>query len=86
MSYSTVLASLKVEHESYLSLKDEAEHKVLKINNRDNDRKVIRWSPIFKDCLASSCGSRVPLSCVLREDPAVTDDIVYPLLYNYYCG
>ena len=42
MKYSTVLATFKIEQEIYLSVKDEYEPKVQKINNMDNDRKIIR--------------------------------------------
>ena len=42
MSYSILLVTFKVENETYLSVKDDAEHKVPKINDRDNDHKVIR--------------------------------------------
>ena len=41
---------------------------------------------MFKDCLASSHGSRRPLICVLRGDPVVLDEIMEPLLTNFYYG
>ena len=74
MSYSTVLASFKIDHEACFSVKDEVEPKFPKRNDRDNGHKIIRWFPIFKHCLTISCGSRDPLSHVLREDPVVTDE------------
>ena len=40
--------------------------------------------PIFKDFLASPCGSRGPFSYFLRENSAVLDDFVDPLLTNCY--
>ena len=57
MAYSSVLAKFKIEHESYLSIKDDDDAKITKIIDKDNDRKVFRWDPIFKDCLSSSFGS-----------------------------
>ena len=84
--YSSVLETFKIDHEAYLSVKDEDNSKVPKINARDNDRKIICWDPIFKDCLSSSCGSRGPLIYVLREDPTVHDEVVDPLLPSCYFG
>lgn len=61
MACSSTLATFKIEHEAYLSIKDEDDAKVPKTNDKDNVRKIIRWAPIFKDCLSSSFGSRGPL-------------------------
>ena len=86
MVYSSVLATFKIEYEACLSIKDEDDAKVPKINDKDNDRKIIRWAPIFKDCLSSSFGSRGPLIYVLREEPEVPDEVIDPLLPNCYYG
>ena len=86
MAYSSVLAEFKIEYEAYLSIKDDDDAKVPKINDKDADRKIIRWAPIFKDCLSSSFGPRGPLIYVLREDPEVPDEVTDPLLPNCYCG
>ena len=50
-NYSEVLATFKIEHEACLSIKDEAKPKVPKINYRDDDHKITRWSPSFEDFL-----------------------------------
>ena len=78
MAYSSILATFKTEHEAYLCIKDEDDAKVPKINEKDNDRKIIRCASIFKDCLSSSFGSRGPLIYVLREDPEVPDEAIDP--------
>ena len=83
MRCSTVLATYKSENEPYLSTKDEAKPQVPKINDRDNDCKVIRCYPIFKGYLTSSDDSRGPLTYVLRRDPIVPDEIIDSLLTNY---
>ena len=82
MSYSTALATFKIEHEAFLSVKDETEPKVPNINERDNDLKIICWSPIFKEFLASSHDSCSPLIHSLRKDPVVPDEIMHPPLSN----
>ena len=80
MAYSSILVTFKIEYEAYLSTADEDDTKIPKINDRDKDRKIIRWATIFKDCLSSSRGSRGPLIYVLREDLTFPDEFIGPLL------
>ena len=82
MGFPSVLETFKIENEDHLYIKIDNYSKFLKINDKDNDRKIIRWSPIFKDFLSNSHGSRAPLIHVLREDPAVPDEVMDPLLDN----
>ena len=56
----------KLEWEGYEAVKSEDDPKIPKINDRDGDRKVIRWAPIFLDALESTHGARGPLRYVLR--------------------
>ena len=65
--YPSALAIFKIEYEVCLSIEDEIEPKVPKINDRDNDRKMIHWYPIFKGYLASSCDLREPMIYVARQ-------------------
>ena len=57
----------QLEWQSYESMKEQDDPKVPFIVDKDSDRKVIKWSPIFLDCLSRTFGSRGPLSYVLRE-------------------
>jgi len=86
MNYANVLSTFKIEYEAYVSLKDEDEPKVPKINDKDHDRRIIRWAPIFRDCLASTFGARGPLSYVLRDNVNVPNEIDDPLLPGCYYG
>ena len=43
MEHVSFLATFKIEHESHLSVKDNDESKVPKINDRDNNLKIICW-------------------------------------------
>ena len=52
MHYANVLQDFKVDFEAYTSLKEDDAPKAPSINDKDNDRKVIKWAPIFKDCLS----------------------------------
>ena len=42
MCYANVLSAYKIEHDAYVDLKYQDEPDVPKINDRDNDRKVIK--------------------------------------------
>ena len=82
MNYSNILMNFKVEWEAYKDLKELDEPKVPKVNDRDGDRKIIRWAPIFKDALSRTYGSKEPLSYILREESTVPDENEDPLLTN----
>jgi hypothetical protein len=71
MHYTNVLKVFKLEWEAY--------EKIPKINDRDGDRKVVRWAPIFLDALEYTHGARGPLRYVLREDPIVPPEANDPL-------
>ena len=59
MRYDRVLSSFKVEFESP-SIKD-----------KDGDRHVIKWYPIFEDALSRTYGSRGPLIYIIRTTQAI---------------
>ena len=82
MHYTNVLMAFKVEWEAYQVVLDKDEPKVPKISDRDGDRKIIRWAPIFVNTLFRTYGSKGPLSYVLRDDAAVPDEAIDPLLVN----
>ena len=86
MHYTNVLQSFKIEWETYQDLRDQSEPEVPLINDKDNDRKVIKWVPIFLDCLTRTYGIRGPLVYILRENSAVPTEIDDPLEENSYYG
>ena len=49
--YTNVLATFKVEFEAYEQLQKETAPMVLEIRDSDNERKVIKWTPIVLDCM-----------------------------------
>ena len=79
MHYGNILAEFKIEWDAYLDLKEQDAPKPPTINDRDNDRTVIKWAPIFVDCLSRTYGSMGPLSYVLRENETVEDEVADPL-------
>ena len=79
MHHSNILAVFKIEWDAYQDLKKEETPKCPAINDRDNDRKVIKWALIFKDCLVRAYGSRGPIIYVLRDTstvPTEADDLL----------
>ena len=86
MHYTNVLSKFMIEYESYLELKKGDDPKVPRINDKDTDRHIIRWAPIFKDTMCNTYGSRGPLGYVLRDDVAVPAEADDPLDVNSYHG
>ena len=79
MHYANVLKSFKIEWDTYKDLRDQDEPSVPLVSEKDGDRKIIKWVPIFIDCLARSYGVRGPLVYVLRDDPTVPLEANDPL-------
>ena len=89
MHYTNVLKDFKLEWEAFQAVKKEDFPKVPRINDRDGDRKVIRWVPIFLNMLENTHGARGPLLYVLREDqdvPLEADDPLEPDAYYSASG
>lgn len=86
MHYTNVLSNFMIEYESYLELKKGDDPKVPRINDKDTDRRIICWAPIFKDTMYNTYGSRGPLGYVLRDDVAVPAEAEDPLDVNSYHG
>ena len=86
MSYNDVLKPFKVEWDTYQDLRDQDEPDVPLISDKDNDRKVIKWAPIFLDCLTRSYGIHGPLAYVLREEPVIPTEIEDPMDHDAYYG
>ena len=51
MGYASVLTTFKIEYEACVSVKDNDDSKVLNVNDRGNEQKIVRRSPMFKEGL-----------------------------------
>ena len=78
--YTNVLSNYKVDFEAYEALKKEDIPNIPKINDEDRDRKIIRWAPIFLDCMEHHYGAKSPLRYVLRDNSAVKTEQEDPLV------
>ena len=86
MHYNNVLSKFKINWDAHVSLKSQDAPDVQMINDKDGDRKVIKWVPIFTDCLARTYGAKVPLSYVLKEDEYVPAEETDSLDADAYYG
>lgn len=67
MHCANVLLTFKLEWETYQELRKQDEPGIPVINDKDRDRKVIKWVPIFLDCLTHTYGLCGPLIYVLCD-------------------
>ena len=86
MHYGNVLSTFKIEWEAYEAIMSEDDPKVPNIFDRDGDRRIIRWAPIFQDNLDAIIGAKGPLSYVLRYESIVPLEGNDPLYHNAYYG
>lgn len=86
MHYANVLNGFKVDFEAYTLLRKQDEPEVPLLNDKDKEKKVIRWIPLFEDALSRSFGSKGPLIYVLRENATVESEADDPLEDNAHYG
>jgi hypothetical protein len=86
LNYSNVLAAFKLEYEAYEMLKKEDAPEVPSIKDTDNERKVIKWIPIFRDCMSRTYGIKGPLAYIIRPEVAVPTEEEDPLQQDSYYG
>ena len=84
--YGNVLSAFNIEWEVYEAITSENDPKVPKIVDRDGDRRIICWAPIFMDSPDAIIGATGPLSYVLRDEPIVPLEGNNPLHQNAYYG
>ena len=80
MNYERVLNNFKEDYAAYEEMKKQDEPTVPLINDKDHDRKIIKWVPVFTDCIDRTFGAQGPLSYVIRSNPRVPNPAVDPLV------
>ena len=77
MNYINVLADFNNDNDTYnLLWKKDPPYTPL-VNDKDKEKKIIKWVPLFEDTLSHTFGSKVTLVYVIIESaivPDVTDD------------
>ena len=84
MKYNNVLKDFKIEFEALEKLKGQCIPEVPYVNDSDNDKLIIKWSPIFMDSMSRTFGIKCPLAYVLRENIEVPDEEDDPLGQQEY--
>ena len=86
LHYNNVLSAFRIEYEAYEKLQKEDAPSVPSVKDSDNERKVIKWAPIFMDCMSRTYGIKGPLSYVLRQNVEVPREEDDPLEDGSYFG
>lgn len=86
MHYDNVLAGFKIDYDAYRVLKNQDSPKVPIVNEKDRDKKVIKWIPLFEDVMSRTFGAKGPLRYVIRETAEVETEILDPLLPDKHYG
>ena len=86
LHYNNVLQHFKLAHEAYEQVKEQDAPEVPDVKDSDKDKKVIKWAPVFLDCMSRTFGVKGPLAYVLRPEVAVMDEALDPLGANEYYG
>jgi hypothetical protein len=86
MHYGNVLTGFKTDYEAYSLLKKQDEPDAPVVNDKDKEKKIIKWMPLFEDALSRTFGSKGPLIYVLRENADVPSEVDDPLDPNSHYG
>ena len=86
MHYSNILTGFKTDHEAYALLKKQDKPDPPVVSDKDKEKKIIKWMPLFEDALSRTFGSKGPLIYVLRENSAVPAEVDDPLVANAHYG
>ena len=86
LHYTNVLQHFKIENDAYEQLKEQDAPEVPDVKDSDKEKRVIKWAPVFLDCMSRTFGVKGPLAYVLRTDVAVPDQATDPLPQNSYFG
>ena len=84
--FTNVLSPFRSDFEAFESLKKADALEVPNVKETDGDRKIIKWTLVFLDCMSSTYGVKGPLAYVLREEVEVKTEVEYPLALNAYYG
>ena len=61
MHFVNVIGGFKTEYNSYVLLKKQTSPKVPLVSDKDKEKKIIKWVPLFEDALSRTFGSNGPL-------------------------
>ena len=89
LHYNNVLADFRIAYEAYEQLKEQDSPDAPDVKESDKEKRVIKWAPVFLDCMSRTFGVKGPLAYVLRPTVEVTpkaDDLLEPNSYYSESG
>ena len=86
MNFTNVLSLFRSDYKAFESLKKADSPEVPNVKETNDDRKIIKWTPVFLDCISSTYDVKGPLAYVLREEVEVKTEAEDPLDTNSYYG
>ena len=86
MHYVNVLSAFRTDYEAYMLLRKQDAPDVSEVNDKDREKKIIKWVPLFEDALSRTFGSKGPLVYVVRDNAEVPTEEEDPLLDNCHYG
>lgn len=86
MHYNNILSTFKTDYDAYALLRKQDAPDVPTLSDKDKEKKVIKWAPLFEDTLSRTFGSKGPLIYVIRENAEVPTEADDPLLDGCHYG
>ena len=86
LHYMDVLQHFRLAYEAYEQLQEQDSPDVPDVKDNDKEKKIIKWAPVFLDCMSRTFGVKGPLAYVLRTTVQVTPEAEDPLDGTAYYG
>ena len=84
----SVIGEFKTDYDAYVLLKKQTYPEVTLVSDKDKQKKIIKWVPLFDDALPRPFGSKGTLVYIAQENSDFPDAISDPLMANehYYAS
>ena len=73
MHYVNMLGEFNTYYDAYVLRKKETSPEVSLVSDKDKEKKIIKWVPLFEDSLSRTFRSKGPLVYIVRETSEVPD-------------
>ena len=74
------------DFDAYVLINKQTSPEVPLVSDKDKDKKIIKWVPLFEEALSHIFGSKYPLVYVVRDHSDVPDVSYDPLTENAHYG
>ena len=73
MHYVNLLGEFKTDYDAYFLLKEKTSPEVTLFRDKDKEKIIIKWFPLFEDALLHIFGRKFPFVYIVRENSEVPD-------------